>query len=76
MPYHSSMQHGCCCEALPSLSVCSKVIVLVPAMARLFVPECIWPARVHGMLLGTKTEVIGPGTPAVLDLKPRSRLGK
>lgn len=57
-------------------SVCSKVIELVPAVARLFMPEDIWPATVHGMLLGTKSKATGPGAPAVLDLKPRSRRGK
>lgn len=59
MPSQGSMGHGCCCEALPPLSVRSKVIVLVPAVVRLFKPEDIWPARVHGKLLGTKTEVTG-----------------
>lgn len=54
----------------------AAVRVLVPAVARLLMFEDIWPAIVHGMLLGTKTEVTGPGAPAVLDLKPRSRLGK
>lgn len=65
----------CGMDAATPLSV-QQSDVLVPAVTGLFLPEDIWPAIVHGMLLGTKAKVIGPGAPAVLDLKPRSKLEK
>lgn len=39
-----------------------------------FVLENIWASVVHTMLLGTGTEFAGPGAPAALDPKSRSRL--